>query len=420
MRIIQLEIQDYMNIRAVRITPTGSIVKIEGRNRQGKSNVIDAIWAALGGDKAAGPDPIRDGAKGASITLSIDGGIVVQRKFSANGNTYLTVKHDGVVQGTPQTTLSKLYTEVSMDAGAFISMSPLERAAWLLSALGVKDQVRAIEGEIEDLFSARTDMNREVKGLKGRVRDKIIPTARVEVVDTATISDELEDAMGADREYMRLERLVEIATDHHDRAKRHAGLLAEEMVELEGRIAGQTGIIDSTAEDLGAEVANLARTERPDVDGIRTRLAESGQRNIDARSANLLIDTADELRKKTRAADDLTSMIAGLRESKLALVHSVDTGVKGFDMDDDNNIMIDGRNLDSMSTSEQLTTAMRLAMASNPMLRVIRVSRGESFDLNTMAELESWADANDVQIWVERVVDQPTDGAFHIEDGEVV
>ncbi|NGZ99665.1 AAA family ATPase [Nocardioides sp. W3-2-3] len=50
-------------LKAVEITPDGTMQVISGRNAQGKTSVLDAIWLALGGGTAARttPRPIRDG-----------------------------------------------------------------------------------------------------------------------------------------------------------------------------------------------------------------------------------------------------------------------------------------------------------------------------------------------------------------------
>ena len=49
MKIVSLEAENYKRLKAVEITPDGNMVVIGGRNAQGKSSVLDAIWAALGG-----------------------------------------------------------------------------------------------------------------------------------------------------------------------------------------------------------------------------------------------------------------------------------------------------------------------------------------------------------------------------------
>ena len=71
MRIIRLTASNVKRLRAVDIKPNGTLQIITGRNAQGKTSVLDAIWLALGGGQASKdtPRPIRDGEESASVTV---------------------------------------------------------------------------------------------------------------------------------------------------------------------------------------------------------------------------------------------------------------------------------------------------------------------------------------------------------------
>jgi recombinational DNA repair ATPase RecF len=47
MQIIELRAENFKRITAVRIRPDGKVVNISGRNGQGKSSVMDSIWATI-------------------------------------------------------------------------------------------------------------------------------------------------------------------------------------------------------------------------------------------------------------------------------------------------------------------------------------------------------------------------------------
>ena len=78
MKIVELQAENVKRLKAVEITPDGTMQVIGGRNAQGKSSVLDAIWLALGGGKASKetPLPIRDGEDKASVRLDL-GDLVV-------------------------------------------------------------------------------------------------------------------------------------------------------------------------------------------------------------------------------------------------------------------------------------------------------------------------------------------------------
>ena len=82
MKIIRLTAENVKRLRAVEITPDGTLQVVTGRNAQGKSSVLDAIWLALGGGTAARdtPRPVRDGEERASVTLDL-GDLTVTRTW---------------------------------------------------------------------------------------------------------------------------------------------------------------------------------------------------------------------------------------------------------------------------------------------------------------------------------------------------
>ena len=89
MRIIRLQAEGFKRLVAVDITPEGDLVEIRGNNGNGKSSVLDAIFAALGGAAAFPAKPVREGEEAAVIRLDL-GELLVTRYFTAAGTTGLT------------------------------------------------------------------------------------------------------------------------------------------------------------------------------------------------------------------------------------------------------------------------------------------------------------------------------------------
>lgn len=53
MKIIRLDAANVKRLKAVEITPDGTLQVVTGANGAGKSSVLDAIWLALGGGPAS-------------------------------------------------------------------------------------------------------------------------------------------------------------------------------------------------------------------------------------------------------------------------------------------------------------------------------------------------------------------------------
>ena len=66
--ILRMQATNFMRLKTVEITPDGNVVTISGRNAQGKSSVLNALTAALGGTNSNNlPRPVRDGEESAEI-----------------------------------------------------------------------------------------------------------------------------------------------------------------------------------------------------------------------------------------------------------------------------------------------------------------------------------------------------------------
>lgn len=80
MKIIKLAAENIQRLKAVEITPPGHVVKITGKNEQGKTSVLDSIMYALAGTKSLPEQPIRQGESKASIRVELDDGLLAGRK----------------------------------------------------------------------------------------------------------------------------------------------------------------------------------------------------------------------------------------------------------------------------------------------------------------------------------------------------
>ena len=116
MKIISLTAENVKRLRAVEITPDGNVVTITGRNAQGKTSVLDAIWLALGGGAASKGTirPIRDGEEKASVRLDL-GDLVVTRTWTGDKTALTVTAADGAKYTSPQGILDALVGRLSFD-----------------------------------------------------------------------------------------------------------------------------------------------------------------------------------------------------------------------------------------------------------------------------------------------------------------
>lgn len=161
-KIIQLNSENFKFIKAVEIKPDANFQIISGRNEQGKSSVLDSIWAAIEGRTALKDTdkPIRNGEEKAFITVDL-GELIVTRKFTTNGTTLEVKTKDGAKYSSPQKILDALVGKLSFDPLQFSYMDAKDQVKTLQELIGFDPS--ELDNKYAEIFEQRTEVNREVK-----------------------------------------------------------------------------------------------------------------------------------------------------------------------------------------------------------------------------------------------------------------
>lgn len=396
MKIIKLTAENVKRLKAVEITPDGTVQIITGRNAQGKTSVLDAIWLALGGGTAGRGTtrPIRDGEDKASVTLDL-GDLTVTRTWSGD-KTAVTVKAaDGAKYTSPQAVLDGLVGRLSFDPLAFTKLSAREQVSALLDVVEIEADLDALARERQAAFDLRADLGRQGKAI-GEVPPEQ-PDVPAEEVSASSLIDEI-TAATRDADRQRTER----ATAQHDQ---------ERVTALTAELAA------ATADAKVSKDAVEAHAPLPDVDALREQLSGVEATNRAVRS-NAEIRQRKErkgsLRKEYEAE---TARIDRLDKARTDALAAAEFPVPGLAFDD-SGVTYNGVPFSQASSAEQIRVSLAMAMALNPKLRVIRILDGSLLDADNLAAIAEMAEAQDYQVWIERVSDD-ADTAVVIEDGRV-
>lgn len=411
LRVVKLEVERFKRIRAVEITPdpNSSTVTIAGRNAQGKSSVIDAIWAALSGAAAvkgtSTTRPIRDGENSARVTVDL-GDIVVTRTWSGEKTALKVESKDGAKYSSPQRMLDEMVGRLSFDPLAFASLPAKDQQSELLGLVELPFDPAVLAGQRKSAFDERTDVGRTVKQLKGQLDGfpEIGDDVPDEPVSVAALVAELDTAR-------ELEVSIEVANDEIATAR---NILAEtdraisELREKENRWLEKL-------EETKARLAGLP--DRIDIEPIRSRIDNAETINAGVRRKQERQQVLDQLEDWREKQDALTARIADLDKTREAGLAAAEFPVPGLGFDEDG-VTLDGVPFAQASAAEQLRVSVAMAMALNPKVRIIRITDGSLLDSENLALIEEMAGANGFQVWIERVDESGAVGVV-IEDGEV-
>ncbi len=152
-KINKLEIENVKRIKAVQLEPNASgLTVIGGRNRQGKTSVIDAIAWALGGDRFRPSQAQREGAlTPPDLRVELDNGLIVERRGK---NSELKVTDPSGRRGGQQL-LNEFVEQLALDLPRFMQASSREKANTLLQIIGLREQLAALEGQAEQVLFPR-------------------------------------------------------------------------------------------------------------------------------------------------------------------------------------------------------------------------------------------------------------------------
>ncbi len=428
MHIVRLEAENYKRIRAVEITPDGNLVVVSGRNGQGKSSVLHAIWAAIK-NAAAGkenPDPIRHGETEARVRVHL-GDLVVTRTWKAGKPPKLMV-HDseGRPKRKPQALLDSLVGKISFDPTGFLRLKAADQRAELLKLVVLSFDLDELEARHADLFARRTEAGRVTRVSEGEV-EKLAPVSgdtppKVSVTD---LSRALTLSMEKHERARFLRSEVELCDLRFARASAELTAARAELKKCEEvfencsvSLAGAKADADKipTGTDEMPSEGNLG-----DPVAIQAKIAAAVE-------ANALHDEAirNAARRKQVEAEaeaarehyqELHQAIDAIEEEKATGLKAAVFPVDGLSFSDDG-VLYNDIPFVQCCASEQLKVSVAMAMALNPTIRVILVEDGSLLDEESMGVLEEMAIEHDCQVWVE-VVGEGESGVL-IEDGQVI
>ncbi|SEB95933.1 ATP-binding protein [Bradyrhizobium erythrophlei] len=434
LKILSLDVENMLRVRAVRIKPDGNILELTGRNRQGKSSVIDALWAALGGEKMIPADPVHDDAKMGTVIVDIGDATGlkyrvtrrIKKKDDGDWSTSLTIENeDGFRSDKPQQILNTLIGALSCDPLDFINKKPKEQFDLLKTFVAGVD-FDAIAKANDTDFDERTRVNRDAKALRTRSDAIVIDeTAPTEQVDEAALVRELAEAADKNGAVQRFRS--EQAARRQRAAERDAAAetARQRIAQLQTEIVALTDQVDAdetAAAELRLEISE-AGDEPLTVDTQELQAKITAARDTNAKVAAATRSRTEKERLAGEAAaleersDTLSKAIAARETEKQEAIARAEMPVPGLSFGD-GVILLDGHPLAQASQAQKLSLAVAIAMKLQPRLRFLTTKHAALLDDESWAALVRLADEQDLLVIAETVnSSRPT--AVVIEDGHV-
>lgn len=400
MKLIQLTAENFKRLEAVELRPSPEgLTIIAGDNAQGKSSLLDAIAAAIGGGRSTPEQPIRTGAKRAVVIAELDD-LTVTRTFTPSGGQIVVEAKEGGKLAKPQAVLDKLYDALAFDPLAFVASKPAEQAAMVSRAAGL--QLDDLAAERKEAYDERTVVNRDLKREQAALEKMPAPfvtDAEVRAVDE--VQQELDSAT-------RVQQQAEICNT------RLFALDAEEE-----RLQKQIADLAKRREALHVEFNTLPVVTSAATDALRAELkiARAVAASVSERKAVNAVEV--RVANLSHESEQLSKRIEDLDAERTKRLAAVKMPIADLEITTDGALIYCGVPLSQASQAEQLRVSVAVGMALKPELRLFLVRDGSLMDDKSMMLLSELAAQYHAQVLVERVGSDTGGCGVVIEEGRV-
>jgi len=455
MKVTMLEVENYKKVRKIVIAPGDrSTILIGGKNRVGKSSLIGAMSAALGGGKEVAEQPIRKGAKSADIKVSLDdeklGDIVVHRRFLKSGTSRLEITTEEGKLTAPQKVLDRIIGARFLDPLKFSRLSGKEQREVLIKCVDLGIDLDKHAATRKEVFADRTNANRIVKTLiaqleanpdPGKVPDQADPDELLAKLEDLTERDAARLTAQHDLETMRSSlgaKKGEVATSIELLESRKAGLdellsrhkqeiqIAQEGIEQAGkRVTACNTAVDEFVEAGKAQAAKAEKLAKTDLTEeienakvqIRKATASNQERTVLLAQKERHDRAVTVLEEARTEVESLSTRLDSMDSAKALALEDAKMPIDGLDIDEEF-LLYNDVPLSQASGAEQLQVSLAIAAALAPALKDIWVQDGALLDTDSLKLVDDFAKKNDLRIWLERV-GESDDDVIIIEDGVV-
>ena len=394
MKINRLEVENVKRIHAVMIEPSkDGLTIIGGKNRQGKSSVLDAIAWALGGNKYKPSQAANsDSTIPPRLKIIMDNGLVVERK-GKNSDLKVT-DPDGQKGG--QQLLDSFVEELAINLPAFMNASGKNKANTLLQIIGVGPKLAELEQKEKSLYQERLYVGRTADQKEKFAKEQpYYPDAPEAPVSASELIREQQEilARNGQRQQWRREHdsIIEKILKTNEEIKAHEASIRTLRAQLE-ELDGQRRASEKTPAELKMESTEELERSIESIDTINRKV----RANLDKARAE------EDAREYRDQYTHLTQALEDVRKQKASLLDSADLPLSGLSVKD-GELIYNGQQWDNMSSAEQMIVSTSIVRKLNPKCGFVLLDKLEAMDLDTLKEFGAWLEQEGLQAIATRV-----------------
>jgi DNA repair exonuclease SbcCD ATPase subunit len=415
MKIIKLEAENIKRLRAVEISPDGSLIIIGGKNAQGKSSVLDSIEYALAGASSIPSKPIRKGEKKARIVVEIDS-LIVTRTFTDTGSKLVISDKEGFTKTSPQALLDSLTGKLSFDPLAFINMDPDKQLRIIKELAGV--DLSELDNEKKKIYDNRALINALIKTIKGQIEGtpKYEDVPKEEVSYSQLMMEQEKKIINNQTNDMEREKVISFRTEM-ERSLKYLDELRERIKKLRALWDEAVKVDKEINEKYNLQLELVDSLIDEDTTSINEKISQAKEINSKIQSNLKLDELLSQLKLREKDSDKITKRLEEIEDEKVKLISSSKLPIQDLTFDN-SGIFYNGVPFEQASSAEQLRISVAMGFAMNPKLKILLIRDGSLLDENNLKMIADMAEIEGGQLWLERV-GEGKECQVIIEDGRI-
>ena len=435
MKITRIRAENHKRLVAVDINPDGQhVTLVKGRNAQGKTSVIEAVFGCLLGDKVYAEEPLRDGAEKGWVELTVsdanaDRYTIKMRRWKGRSGE---VEHELIVTEktesgeanikAPVSFLKTLLTQNTIDPTRVIkTRSTEERAKLLADAAGIEEErLNRLNGVIAGAKKTYETTHRDAERAAHVASAYREERAEQPAVSADSIRQQTNDVAAQITRRLNAQRAADQATNSEASAKQQ---IEEETRKYQERIEALKKRLDE-AHATASQYRSVLDT-MPSYEALTAQQSALNKTLAETETANARVGT---IKKAIREADETNAAFLAA-QSKLETARAeyrrtvndalARRGITAMSTDDDGALLINGRPAADASGAERFIAAIQLSAANNPKVRYICYDDADTLDPDSLKKVHDFCEKNDYGILMTGVWCQdPQAYTVNIDDGK--